>query len=269
MDIRLDRVHIDVAGESMPGAMLMPARELPGVLFVHGWGGSQIQDLSRARDVAGLGCVCVTFDLRGHGTREISTTVSRAQNLADLVAAYDWMASRPTVDHDAIAVVGVSYGGYLAALLSAERAVRWLALRSPALYKDADWDQPKLSLHADPDLPAWRRRRIAASDNRALRACEAYRGDVLLVEAARDEIIPHAVIENYVAAFTHARSLTARVVADANHAFSSKTMQGEYTGVLINWLTEMIAGARASAAARKVERHKRDIARAEPRRRSS
>ena len=45
MDIRLDRVHIDVAGESMPGAMLMPARELPGVLFVHGWGGSQIQDL--------------------------------------------------------------------------------------------------------------------------------------------------------------------------------------------------------------------------------
>ena len=92
---------------------------------------------------------------------------------------------------------------------------------------------------------------------------------MLLVEAARDEIIPHAVIENYVAAFTHARSLTARVVADANHAFSSKTMQGEYTGVLINWLTEMIAGARASAAARKVERHKRDIARAEPRRRSS
>src|SRR5690242_10396970 len=119
MDIRLDRVRIDVAGESMPGAMLMPARELPGVLFVHGWGGSQIQDLSRARDVAGLGCACVTFDLRGHGTREISTTVSRAQNLADLVAAYDWMASRPTVDHDAIAVVGVSYGGYLAALLSA------------------------------------------------------------------------------------------------------------------------------------------------------
>ena len=99
MDIRLDRVHIDVAGESMPGAMLMPARELPGVLFVHGWGGSQIQDLSRARDVAGLGCVCVTFDLRGHGTREISTTVSRAQNFADLVAVRG--------DFDALASVGM------------------------------------------------------------------------------------------------------------------------------------------------------------------
>ncbi|MBA8883257.1 alpha/beta hydrolase family protein [Dokdonella fugitiva] len=269
MDIRLDRVRIPVAHESMPGAMLMPARELPGVLFVHGWGGSQIQDLTRAREAAGLGCVCVTFDLRGHGTREVSTTVSRAQNFADLVAAYDWMAAQPSVDADAIAVIGVSYGGYLAALLTAERPVRWLALRSPALYKDADWDQPKLSLHADPDLPAWRRRRVDAADNRALHACEAYRGDVLLVEAERDDIIPHAVIENYVAAFTHARSLTARLVADANHAFSSKTMQAEYTGLLIKWLTEMIAGARASAAARKVERHKRDIARAGPQRHGS
>ncbi|HEY6943327.1 alpha/beta hydrolase family protein [Dokdonella sp.] len=262
MDIRLDRVRIDVAGESMPGAMLMPARELPGVLFVHGWGGSQIQDLARAREAAGLGCVCVTFDLRGHGTREVSATVSRAQNFADLVAAYDWMAARPTVDREALAVVGVSYGGYLAALLSAERPVRWLALRSPALYKDAGWDLPKLSLHADPDLPAWRGRRIEARDNRALRACEAYRGDVLLVEAEHDRIIPHAVIENYVAAFTRAHSLTARLVADADHAFSSKTMQAEYTGLLIKWLTEMIAGARASAAARTVESHKRDIARA-------
>lgn len=268
MDIRLERVHIGVAGETMPGAMLMPARELPGVLFVHGWGGSQIQDLARAREAAGLGCVCVTFDLRGHGTREISTTVSRAQNFADLLAAYDWMVGQPSVDADSIAVVGISYGGYLAALLSAERPVRWLALRSPALYKDADWDQPKLSLHADPDLPAWRRRRIATSDNRALRACERYCGDVLLVEAERDEVIPHAVIENYVGAFTHARSLTARVIADADHAFSSKAMQAGYTGLLIKWLTEMIAGARANAAARKVESHKREIARVDTRRRA-
>lgn len=260
MDVRLDRVHIAVADESMPAAMLMPAHELPGVLFVHGWGGSQIQDLARARDAAGLGCVCVTFDLRGHGAREISTTVSRAQNFADLLAAYDWMVEQPAVDRDAMAVVGVSYGGYLAALLTAERPVRWLALRSPALYKDVDWDKPKLSLHADPDLPAWRRRRLAAYDNRALRACEAYDGDVLLVEAEHDDIVPHPVLENYVAAFTHTRSLTARVVADADHAFSSKTAQGKYTDLLIQWLTEMIAGARASAAARTVERLKQDIA---------
>ena len=35
-----------------------------------------------------------------------------------------------------------------------------LALRAPALYKDADWDKPKLHCHVDPDLPAYRRRSV-------------------------------------------------------------------------------------------------------------
>jgi len=48
------------------------------------------------------------------------------------------------------------------------RAVRWLALRSPALYKDAQWNAPKLDLHLDADLPAYRRRHIAAQDNRTI-----------------------------------------------------------------------------------------------------
>jgi dienelactone hydrolase len=260
VDIRLESTRIIVGDDAMPATVLMPARELPAVMFVHGWGGSQLQDLARAKVAAGLGCVCVTFDLRGHGDGTISTSVSRAQNFADLVAAYDWLVARPSVDPHAIAVVGISYGGYLAALLTQAREVRWLALRSPALYKDDDWDKPKLSLHADPDLPAWRRRRIAAMDNRALRACQAFTGDVLMVEAEHDDIVPHPVIENYVAAFSRPRSLTARVVADADHGFSAKAMQKEYTGLLIKWLTEMIAGARSSEAARKVAEHKHGMA---------
>ena len=43
--------------------------------------------------------------------------VSREQNLVDVVAAYDVIASNPDVDNSAIAVVGSSYGGYLAAVL--------------------------------------------------------------------------------------------------------------------------------------------------------
>src|SRR5690606_12507666 len=64
MDIELGRLDIEVArGESVEATLLAPQRALPGVLFVHGWGGSQSQDLSRAREVAALGCVCLTFDL--------------------------------------------------------------------------------------------------------------------------------------------------------------------------------------------------------------
>ena len=43
--------------------IVAPETLLPGILFVHGWGGSQEQYLVRAREIAELGCVCLTFDL--------------------------------------------------------------------------------------------------------------------------------------------------------------------------------------------------------------
>jgi dienelactone hydrolase len=259
MDIRLEKIRVEVEHAGLEGTVLMPAHDWPGVLFVHGWGGSQVHDLARAKEAAGLGCVCVTIDLRGHGGDIAEAArVTRPQNLADVVAAYDWLAGRPGVDKDAIAVVGVSYGGYLAALLTSLRPVRWLALRSPAIYKDEHWDRPKLELNQDSDLGAYRLQRIASGENRALSACAAFEGDVLLVEAEHDAIVPHPVIENYLAAFAKAHSITARLITDADHAFSGKASQREYTNVLIKWLTEMITGARSSVAAKKVRRHKQE-----------
>ena len=256
MQIKLDEMEITTASAQLAATLMAPARALPGVLFVHGWGGSQAQDLGRAREAAGLGSVCLTFDLRGHeGDVELSRTVTRAQNLDDLIGAYDWLAGQPNVDAAAIAVVGVSYGAYLAAILTSLRAVRWLSLRSPALYADERWDTPKFQLHLDMDLPAYRSRRIDWSENRALRACAAFGGDVLIIEAQHDTIVPHTVIENYVAAFGKAKSLTSRVVAGADHAFSHRTQMHEYTTTLINWLTEMIVGGRQSAAKARLDQH--------------
>jgi len=260
MEIQLEKIHVAVEDARLDGTLLMPAHEWPGVLFVHGWGGSQVHDLARAKEAAGLGCVCMTVDLRGHGSDVAEAArVSRAQNLADVVSAYDWLAQRSGVDKDSVAVVGISYGGYLAALLTSLRQVRWLALRSPALYKDEHWDRPKLELHRDPDLSAYRRRHVGNDENRALEACTTFAGDVLLVEAGHDEIVPHAVTESYLTAFANVHSITTRRVVDADHGFSGKAAQREYTDVLIKWLTEMITGARSSAAAKKVKTHKLDL----------
>ena len=57
-------VRIATGDSAIDGTLIMPGQRLPGVLFVHGWGGSQERDLDRARGIAGLGCVCLTFDLR-------------------------------------------------------------------------------------------------------------------------------------------------------------------------------------------------------------
>lgn len=258
MDVRLESIDIAVGDGRISGTFLAPAQPLPGVLFVHGWGGSQNHDLARAREAAGLGCFCLTFDLRGHeDTARQWETVNREQNLQDLLAAYDWLAAQPHVDEQAIAVIGISYGGYLASILAQLRPVRWLALRTPALYKDENWDLPKRKLHEDPDLLDFRCRRIGWQENRALRACAEFTGDALVVEAQHDRVIPRPVIENYVAAFRKARSLTARLVKDADHGFTEKSAQKAYTTLLMKWLTEMISGAREDAVREKMVERKR------------
>jgi dienelactone hydrolase len=172
-------------------------------------------------------------------------TISREDNLRDLLAAYDLLAGRKGVDASAIGVIGASYGGYLAAILTSLRPVRWLALRAPALYKDEDWGKPKKRLDRDA-LAAYRRRPLDPEENRALRACAAFEGDVLVVESEHDHIVPRPAVANYVAAFGKAHSLTYRVIEGADHALSEETWQDAYTSLLVNWATEMVVGARAS-----------------------
>lgn len=237
-------VDILVDDEHIAGTFLSPPTKLPGVLFVHGWGGSQERDLTRARGIAGLGCICLSFDLRGHAlTQAQQETVTREQNLNDLLAAYDLLAQHPNIDPTAIAVVGTSYGGYLAAMLTSLRPVKWLAMRVPALYRDEDWDVPKRQLDRDL-LNQLRGRHVRPAENRVLAACAEFRGDVLLVESEHDHLVPHSTIMSYRAAFHQTHSLTHRIILGADHALSTECCQKAYTDILVNWATEMIVGDR-------------------------
>src|SRR5947209_18029270 len=105
-------IDIAVDEQRLAGTLITPRVLVPGVLFVHGWGGSQQQYVARAREVAALGCVCLTFDLRGHArTESQQKTVTREDNLHDLLAAYDVLIRQRGVDASAIVGVGSSYGG--------------------------------------------------------------------------------------------------------------------------------------------------------------
>jgi uncharacterized protein len=250
---RDDAVQIAVDDQCIAGTLVTPGTLIPGVLFVHGWGGSQQQYVARAREVAALGCICLTFDLRGHArTVEQQKTVTREQNLNDVIAAYDALVRQRGVDRTSIAVVGSSYGGYLAAILSAHRPVRWLVLRVPALYKDSEWTTPKDQLRKLQELEAYRLLTVKAAESKALLACSQFKGDAMVVESERDVIIPPQVVANYRAALSGAASLTYRLMSNADHALSSEADQQSYTTILVRWLSEMIKGARAEAQEKEV-----------------
>jgi len=244
MSVSSESIEIAVENQSISGTLLTPSAKLPGILFVHGWGGSQQRDLARAKNITGLGCVCLTFDLRGHErTHDQRAFTSREHNLEDLLAAYDRLVSHPAVDSTAIAVIGSSYGGYLATILSGMRPVKWMALRVPALYWDADWTMPKQELDRD-KLAHYRRSALTAADNRALGACKEFQGDVLLIESEQDDYVPHATLMSYRTAFETAHSLTYRIVDGADHALTSDASQRAYSSMLSNWISEMVIGAR-------------------------
>jgi dienelactone hydrolase len=244
-------IQLEVGRRQIAGTVISPEPMLEGMLFIHGWAGNQEQYLVRARKIAALGCVCLTFDLHGHAaTSAFQATVTREENLADVVAAYDFLAGLPNVNANSIGVVGSSYGGYLAAILTALRPVQWLALRAAALYRDLDWTKPKGSLDRA-DLNAYRLLSINPAENRALEACTNFGGDVLLVESQHDTIVPSSVTVNYRTAFVRAHSLTLSVIEGADHALSDMNCQEKYTSLLTTWATEVILKARSSSKSSK------------------
>jgi len=247
MPTRDEPVYIRVEDEHILGTLISPGTLVPGVLFVHGWGGDQRQYVARARELTALGCVCLTFDLRGHAqTQAQYDSVSREDNMRDLLAAYDFLAALRNVDSDSIAVVGSSYGGYLAALLTALRPVKWLALRVPALYKDSEWRMPKLQLRREQALEKYRLQPVSPQQSNALRVCSEFTGDVLIVESEHDTVVPHQVIVNYREACVNARSLTYRLIEGADHGLSNEAWHRAYTSLLVSWFTEIVFGARTS-----------------------
>ena len=217
------------AGLDLAGTLFEPAGAAgaPGILFVHGLRSDQDGYRERARAaVERLGAVAVTFDLGGHGRSggDLAGLTART-HLGDVLAAYDLLASRPTVDPERIGVCGASYGAYLTALLTAERPAARLLLRAPALLADDDFDTPVEARAA----------RWGGGPSRALEQLARYDGPVLVVESALDEVIDAATIEAYRAA---CRRGSHEVIPDAGHALAGPA-RAAFRELIVSWFAAL------------------------------
>jgi pimeloyl-ACP methyl ester carboxylesterase len=200
-----------------------------GLLFVHGLHSDQTGYRSRAEEAtARLGTTCLTFDLGGHGESGGSPEeLSLRDHLGDVLAAYDTLAGHERVDPRRVGVCGASYGAYLAARATTERDVSRLLLRAPALYADRDLDTPprdRLST-SDPSLASGLLSSLAHFDR-----------EVLIAESEHDEVIPHATVEAYRAAFPHASH---HVIPDTAHSLADDAARGAFLALILSFFAPL------------------------------
>ncbi len=194
------------------------------VLFVHGLGSSRATNVERAEAVTRhRSATCLAVDLGGHGdSTGRLTQMTPRQNLADVVASYDILASVPGVDPDRIGVCAASYGAYLSVLLSASRPVNRMLLRAPALYADDCFDRGL----------GRRRQGDTTSAPTPLAHLGLFRGTVTIVESGHDEVIGHDTIEAYLAA----RPSAAHVIQpEAKHALTDPASREAFQRIVVDF----------------------------------
>ncbi len=136
-----------------------------------------------------------------------------------------------------LAVLGFSFGAYVACFLAVARQIDLLVLRSPALYPDDDWSLPKEELDKR-ELRAYRQQVHPAADNRALACCARFTGHVLLIDSECDEVIPPETVRSFEGAFVAARSLSRITLLDADHVLSHPSARTQYHSAVVSWLTK-------------------------------
>lgn len=200
------------------------------LLFLHGLRSDQSGYLPRAaRASESIGAVCVTFDLSGHGLSSGSLAeLTPNDHLQDALAAYDYLATWGEPGRTRIGVCGASYGAFLAALIISRRSVQSLLMRAPALYADSDLAVP----FAQRRRSGFGHQPRAALDNLA-----DFGGSILIVESAKDDVIPHTVIQSYLDA-CRGRAQH-HVIPDATHALTEERWRAEFLEVIIRWFSSM------------------------------
>ena len=209
-----------------PGGVKAGRHGRAGLLFVHGRDSSQGGYATRAEAASSeLGLTCLTFDLGGHGSSTGDRNrLSRSDHLQDLEAAYDRLRSTVGVDPARIGVCGASYGAYLTCMLIGTRQIRRLLLRAPALY----YDQDTQTLPDKRDEPF--------SDSIALHNLHAFDGEILVLESGADEIIPHSVIETYLAA---SRRPEHHVIEGARHSLYKEEWNAVFIREILAWFKNL------------------------------
>jgi len=235
------KISFSVDGQKIAGTLIYPEEKkekYPAMMFVHGWMSSEKGYIERAKPIADLGYVCLTFSLRGHGESEGKlNSFSRYDHLRDCISAYDFLSGQKYINKDTIHVSGSSYGGYLASMLTTKRNIASLALKAPALYPDENFEIPTLKLIRN-NIMIYRQKDLKFDENLALSAIHNYPNKIFLIECEKDDDIPKATINNYLSA-ANKTNIQHIVIPESDHRSSKPEWNRFFIDQLVEWFKKI------------------------------
>jgi esterase/lipase len=240
--MEVEKLEFDVGGLKLRGRLFKPAAPKPvAVLFIHGWTGRPNNDAAKL--LAEHGYTSITFSLSGHNDSDGKLEdVTRAGSLREVIAAYDFFKTKLSPEVKVVAA-GSSYGSYMATLLSAEREVSALSLRVPANYPDerfSDAQLPQAPDQSNTSLTEWRKQIIKYDQTRSLKSLHDFQGQIQIIEAEEDEIVPHETVQNYVNAISDKNQLDYHLMKGWPHSLGLDPQRNQqYQDMLLNWLNKI------------------------------
>jgi pimeloyl-ACP methyl ester carboxylesterase len=207
------------------------------MILAHGFGGTYAVVEHHAIDLVNAGIACYIFDFAGGGLKTKSSgtmmDMSVITEVNDLNAVIDFVQTIDCVDADNLFLLGMSQGGLVAALTSAERVdeIRGLVLLYPGfnipdmvreMYPELDDIPEQGSL---PIVPSISISRLYFKDALGINLYDDIRGydkDVLLIHGDNDDFVPISYSIEAERAYDSAELI---VMPDGGHGFYDSEAQ--------------------------------------------
>jgi uncharacterized protein len=177
-------------------------------IVLHGAGRSSRKRFSRMRtNLNARGIPSASFDFIGHGETGgaiLGTSLHARTRQAAMVIRH--ACAEP------LTLIAASMGAYTAIKLTEKFAVNNLVLMVPAVYTPKAYD-----IVFGPEFSAAIRVPNSWQDSDAFRILEGFKGNLLIIAAENDNVIPLEVIEKIHASARHARTNHLHIVPDSAH----------------------------------------------------
>jgi dienelactone hydrolase len=244
-------VSFKSGGQTCVGVVHTPGTSFgkpSGVLMIHGLVGSKDQPhrmfVTLGDALAAAGFIALRFDLRGRGESDGQTIdITPRADLEDARKGLDFLRQYPGIDSTNLIVLGLSWGGELAAMLSGQSGVKRVVLWASAPQDRHDWGTPKMKEYQGRKAADVFGNLIGQAFYDGLKELEPlselkrHRARVLVVHGTGDEAVPQSAYEKFGGDLRFADvSVTVVPIDGADHAFMSHEWEQQAIDATMAWL---------------------------------